>query len=261
MKAEAERWRLKLRKIFHSQKALARRASAQKKRLSERIAEARVFFPADFRKGRTKAKEGLEGIMKTYKRVAEKYGSEIALNRVCTDKIIRKWFINLLLLLIFSAGGQRPQVYAQLQTPNSIEISDMKEKVRNGGYFELRPGVEKTIRSVDMPNVIVPGFVLKYVEFHVEVMRKRVIENACVQELNANDMPLIVHTENGEQLSTPQITKTLKAFLSCQMPEAENVTMMSLRSSYGTSMMHEYRQKKYSPISTSRSFWRCSPEL
>lgn len=254
LQAEAERSRLKLQKYFNVQKALGRRLATQKKQMSERIAEGIVFFPADFKRGRKKAREQLQGILNTYVHVKNDRGAQVAREKVSQAAVIHKWFINMLLLLIFSAGGQRPQAYSQMQTPTETELLDMSESVRLHDFFQLRTAMEKTQRSLDMPNVIVPGFVLKYVRFHTKIMRKVVVEKTSVDEQADDDRPLIMHTETGEALTTPQVTNTLKGYLRCAMPEAQNITMMSLRSSYCTMVMQDYRQKKIFPTLSEQEF-------
>lgn len=55
---------------------------------------------------------------------------------------------------------------------------------------------------------------------------------------------LLMHTENGSILNTSQVTGALKDFLEYYFPDLNNITMMSLRSSYGTMMMAGYRDKR-----------------
>lgn len=242
--AEAERTRLKLQKIVNVQKSLYRRAAAQKKSLDNRIADGNIFLREDFEKGWGHAKRHLNGMMKTYKRIVGERGERHACTQFEDQGLIRKWFINFLLLFIFAAGGQRPQVYAKLQTPTPEELRDMKESVRKNDYFELRTSMEKTQRSLDMPNVVVPGFVFKFLPFHVQVMRNIVLKKAGVDESLCHEKPLIIHTESGDALVTPQITRTLKGYLEVKMPEARHITMMNLRSSHCTMLMKAYRGKE-----------------
>ena len=66
--------------------------------------------------------------------------------------IIEKLNINLLAALVLSGGGQRPQVYAQLEVPEPSEIKLLQEECSgNRKYFSMRAGFEKTTRSPDLP--------------------------------------------------------------------------------------------------------------
>lgn len=95
-----------------------------------------------------------------------------------------------------------------------------------------------------MSHVLVPPMVLLYIQFHMKYMRDIVTRRADVQEDNFCEKPLIIHTQPGEQLSTAQVTGTLKRFLKFQCPEMASVTVMSLRSSYATMVMQQYRKKE-----------------
>lgn len=81
--------------------------------------------------------------------------------------VVSKWFINMLLPFVFYAGVQRPQAYANMQVPNLTQLIDMAESASQKDYFEIERRHEKTLQSLNMPNIIVPGCLLKYMKFHV----------------------------------------------------------------------------------------------
>ena len=242
--AEAERSRFKLQKIFSVQKGLGRTRASRCKQVENRIEEGSIFFPEDFRKSRNIVRQCLDGIIAFHDENQNAVGPKRAIEKLEDTEIVRKWSMNLLLLLVFSAAGQRPQVYAQLQAPDSNELTEMREQVRRMNFFEMRTLVEKTRRSFDFPNVMVHGEVLKYIEFHQNVMRKIIVERTDVREMNATAKPLIMHTEHGDYLTSSQVNKVLKGFLSYHFRDLTNVTVMSLRSSFGTSLMWAYQDKK-----------------
>jgi hypothetical protein len=87
------------------------------------------------------------------------------------EKLAEKWSINLLAALVLSGEGQRPQEYAQLDLPGVSELETFNAECRaNKLYFTLRTGFEKTTSSMDLPKVLFPGMMLKFVRFHVVVM-------------------------------------------------------------------------------------------
>ena len=244
MYAQAEPSRLKLQNVFNVQKALGRRLVTRRKEIDERIAEGRLFRPDHFMRCIGLAKKALDGIMKAHKVILAREGRKEAQKLVGQRVVVNKWFINLLLLLIFSAAGQRPQVYAQLQCPTENELADMEAETARRRYIELRTLCEKTQRPLDMPHVLVPPMALTYVQFHMKHMREIVTRRAGVEEDAFSDKPLLIHTQNGEQLSTAQVTGTLKRFLKIQCPEMTNLTVMTLRSSYATMVMKQYRDEE-----------------
>jgi hypothetical protein len=86
--------------------------------------------------------------------------------------VINKWSIILLAAHILSCGGQRPQVYAQLELPQASELQMLSDDCcRNKLYFSLRAGREKTTRSVDIPTVLFTRTILEFIRFNVLTMR------------------------------------------------------------------------------------------
>jgi hypothetical protein len=93
---------------------------------------------------------------------------KLALKKGLTEK----WALNFLAALILSGGGQRPQVYAHLQLPHASELdqyaNDLSGKKQ---YFSVRAGHEKTTRSIDLPKVLFPRMMHKFIQFHVLKLR------------------------------------------------------------------------------------------
>ena len=242
--AEAERSRLKLQKVYNTQKSLGRSRANHRKQLEERVAEGTVFLEEDFRRSFKIVKNDLDGLISLFQSTRSSQGTKAAVERLDSQQIMRKWSMNLLLMLIFSAAGQRPQVYTTLQCPDDNELIDMKEQARRVHFFEMRTTVEKTKRKADYPNVLVHSSALVYVKFHQQIARKIIVRRTEVEEDGDPSKPLLMHTENGEFLSTSQVTRVLKNFMKCHFPDLDHITMMSLRSSYGTMMMAAYRDKR-----------------
>ena len=244
LNAEAERSRIKLQKVYNTHKGFARSRATHRKQLDERIAEGTVFLEDDFRKSFKIVKGQLDGLIRFFQNVKASEGIQVALDRLNAKEIMQKWSMNMLLVLIFSAAGQRPQVYANLQCPDDNEIRDMQEQAGRLHFFEMRTTVEKTRRKSDFPNVLVHESALKYVVFQKNVVRPILVQRSKVDERAVTAKPLLMHTENGSILNTSQVTRVLKDFLEYYFPDLNNITMMSLRSSYGTMMMAAYRDKR-----------------
>lgn len=212
--------------------------------MENRISEGTVFLEKDFKKGWNSAAKDLDGLMDFFKDSEECHGTATALANFSHKDIIRKWSINLLLMLIFSAPGQRPQVYTKLQCPTDSELVDMTAQAERIHFFELRTTVEKTNRKTDFPHVLVHQKALSYVAFHQKIVRDLILKRTEVDESGDPSRPLIMHTETGDYLTTSQVTRVLKGFISYHFSELQNITMMSLRSSFGTMMMDAFRAKR-----------------
>ena len=242
--AEAERSRIKLQKVYNTQKSLGRSRASHRKQLEDRVAEGTVFLEEDFRRCFKIVKLELDGIIAFYESAKNSEGIEQAAAKLDSKEIIRKWSMNLLLMLIFAAAGQRPQVYTSLQCPDDSELTDMQDQASRIHFFEMRTTIEKTKRKLDFPNVLVNESAFKYVAFHQQVTRCIVVRRTQVDESKDLSKPLLMHTENGDFLTTAQVTRVLKNFMKYNFPELKHITMMSLRSSYGTMMMAAYRDKR-----------------
>lgn len=143
LNAEAERSRIKLQKVYNTYKSFARSRATHGKQLDDRIAEGTVFLEGDFCKSFKIVKGQLDGLIRFFENVKASEGMQVALDRLNAKDIMPKWSMNMLLFLIFSAAGQRPQVYANLQCPDDNEIRDMEEQAGRLHFFEMRTTVEK----------------------------------------------------------------------------------------------------------------------
>lgn len=248
--ANAERARVKLQKIFNAQKALGRSLATRKKDMEESCAEGSIFSPEDFEKCYKLVRKSLDGIMQSYIQAqgsGSSHWAAEALDIAERSDVIRNWFMNFMLLLLFAAGGQRPQTYTKLQAPIAGELRNLKEQAARLPFFEVKTLFEKTKRSMDIPNVLVPAHAIKYFDFYVTVMRGAVLRRAKVEESDFMDRPLLMHTEYGAKLRSSQVISCLRSFLTCNVPEMKSITVMALRCSYRTMTMRAFREKRIFP--------------
>ena len=257
----AERCIRMLAKVCKELKVDVRNQTRNNKDLNSRISAGRVLFPEDFRDCAALVRRSLDGIMESFQLRKVENGRKAAKEMLGKTDLLRKWSLNLLLVLIFSAAGQRPEAYAKLQCPDRQEIKELKRCINRKRFFDLRICPEKTRRSERIPNVLVPQYVLRYIEFHVEHVRDLIIKRNNVDESGAQYKPLLMHTETGDDLNSRNVNSSLKAFWNREYPERKEVTTMSLRSSYGTMMMHAYRQKKVFSNLTETAFLDVLPQV
>ena len=228
-----------------SEKMEARRFARARKNTVGRLMHGTLLLPGDFIRGIEAAKAQLSGVLSTFRRLEQDRGSKKAKSIFQeSGKILQKWNINFIGLLVLSGGGQRPQVFCQLQLPSQAELVEMKRRSQKLDYVELRTVIEKTARAFDMPNVVFPPSVFQFIDFQVRVIRPILLKKNNTREVELREKTLLVNTRSGDPLRSEQVAHTLKSFLSRIDPELSKVTPMALRGSYATMMLQAYRRRE-----------------
>ena len=239
------------------------------KSIESRAKAGEILVPKDFERCSTLAVRQLTDIAKHLKRAYRARKNEGVLQAV-KDRpgIIDKWSIHFISLLILQSGGQRPQVFFQLQLPSSSELRSCMDMAARTGFFELKTVVEKVGRSLDCPHVVVPRRCLKYVEFHADVIRPCIVSLLKLKESRGRKKTLLLHTKRGVPLTTPQVTGTLKRFMRGVDPELGKITTRSVRGSYATMMLRAFRNGMILQDRTEEQFlsllakmMNCAPEI
>ena len=94
-----------------AEKYESRRGTARMRSEDMRMASGRLLVGEDFRNFGEAAEKGLTSIM----RGGERYVRQ-------NSGLRARWCILFVGLLVFYGGGQRPQVYAQLQEPEDLDV-------------------------------------------------------------------------------------------------------------------------------------------
>ena len=230
--------------VSSCQKTETRRAYRGRSGTDDRLSRGVMFLPQDFKRCKDAACRELQGIFETFERTRKDDGGAVAAKRIFSNnpRILQKWSINMLGCLILCGGGQRPQVFSQLQLPDEYELRKLKQGAEHEKYFELRTLAEKTRRTFDMPNVCFPGYLCRYVCLHIEQIRPVIVEDSGIEEKGLLEKTLLLHTRTGEPLSTLQVSTSFRKFLTSIDPELEKVTPMAVRGSFATMMVQEYRK-------------------
>ena len=129
----------------------------------------------DFRRCLKIIKLQLDGLIACYESAKDLEGIEQAVANRDTKEIIGKWSMDLLLMLIFAAEGQRPQVYTSLHCPDESELTGIRDQVGRIHFFEMRTTIERTKRKQDFTIVLVSESAFKYVAFHEQVTRRIIV--------------------------------------------------------------------------------------
>jgi hypothetical protein len=120
-----------LRSVSASYKTEARRFYRTRNNADDRMERGALLIPADFDRCLSRSIQTLSGIMDFVEQLREDYGGNVSEIRsaLCSRKgVVEKWNINLLAALVLSGGGQRPQVYAQLEVPEPSELEYFNEE-------------------------------------------------------------------------------------------------------------------------------------
>lgn len=295
MKSLASLSHIYLRGVRSSKKQMGRREATKRKQFYSRLEEGKILLPQDFAKctklctrklskirsyvlqksedlcrrrneivGRNSKKaipnEVGDGEMKldSDEESERKSILDMGIHMFKTNiPLANKWCMNMLCLLILTAGGQRPQVFTQLQAPCSRQMDFILDQFKRKGFLELQTLAEKTMRSVDMPHVVFPSSTLAFIKFHMEYMRPVLLERGKWDKEDMERMknrPLFLNTKNGAQLTSQQVTCTLKTFMKSIDEGFSNVTTMTLRASYATMMMRSYKEKEIHKDMTEEEF-------
>jgi hypothetical protein len=236
-----------LRSVAASYKTEARRFYRSRNTTDDRVGRGALLHPDDFDRCLRKATQAMESVMQFVEDACEQFDGDM--EDICNavrsrDKMAEKWSINILAALVLSGGGQRPQVYAQLDLPDESELELFDAECRaNKQYFTLRAGLEKTTRSIDLPKVLFPRVMLRFVRFHVVAMRPILLQ--LVEEgTRVNCKTLLLHSRRGIPLKSCDVTRSLGRFLERIDPELANITPMAIRGSYASMMLQAHRRNE-----------------
>jgi hypothetical protein len=237
-----------LRSVSASYKTEARRFYRTRNNADDRMERGALLIPADFDRCLSRSMQTLSGVMGFVEQLREDNGGntrEICSALFSRKGVVEKWNINLLAALVLSGGGQRPQVYAQLEVLGPSELEHFKEECNgNKQYFSMRAGLEKTTRSMDLPTVLFPRVLLQFVSFHVLTLRPLLVQQILGGSRVLACKNLLLHTRRGVPLKSSDITRTLGRFFERIDPELSGITPMAIRGSYASMMLQAHRRKE-----------------
>jgi hypothetical protein len=223
-----------------AEKFEARRGTARMRCEERRIASGKLLVGDDFRRFGKAAEQRLCTVIQS--------GPD-ALRR--SRGLLSRWCIAFVGLLAFYGGGQRPQVYAQLQEPEDLDSSIRRwakdKRVTLAALLEKRP------RQTGFSKVSFPGHLIRFFDFHFRVVKPKVLEALGMMDRGPGDRrdcgadedaenPVLLNTRTGLPYSAYQVRTTLHRFVQSVDPELTSVTPSSLRSSYATWQFQAYRE-------------------
>ena len=141
------------------------------------------------------------------------------------------------------SGGERPQVFQQVQCPSNDDMDLWSCSPDRTKYIELEKKSEKQKRTTDIVALSIPKISVPYITFQVTMVRPFILKNCGISDLS-RDCPLLIHSETGQYLERDQIRTTLRSFVLRIDPDLQNITTMFVRASYATMMFRAHRSGK-----------------
>ncbi len=121
--------------------------------------------------------------------------------------IMRKWNLNFLCAMALQCGGQRPQVYAIVEKPCTVDFVTLQRQAKETAAFALKTTYEKRVRSAELPNVLIPSAMYHAVRNHAGYVLPALYNRHRIPSDDPRRNCLFLHTESGEVLATRQITE------------------------------------------------------
>jgi hypothetical protein len=217
--------------------------------LDQRVAEGKYMVHADFVHFRKIAAEELGRIFTGIEAETESEAIQVICNSPDWKSIVDKWCINFLMYLMFSAHGQRTQVYAHLLVPSHTQI-----EAWNTHQISLAVQWDKIPRSLECPGVILPGKAKNFMLFDIYVVRESLLRKLGQRDQTGEAPTLLLNTRHGGPLKTSEIGSTLRSFLTRHDPELRTVTPTTLRYSYASIMFDKFKSGKVGSSQTAEEY-------
>lgn len=232
---------------FNAAKAKGREKFRMNQCAEQRIQAQTIVTENQMKKGMKLAKNRLQDIIESFLELKRKNGRKKAIKNLNYNQaLLDKWCLNFLALLALTGGGQRPQAYARLQCPDGAALEDLySDEAVNMETVSIKTFREKTSRALDIPGVTFPAIILPYLRFHLKLIRPLIVKRRRrSSEGFDHDDPLLLHSRHGDYLTTTNVSHSIKLFMSGVESNLKSVTAMTLRASYATSMLHNFRSGK-----------------
>lgn len=247
-----------LRSTAAAEKREARRSSRSLKSPFERLSANHVLLAEDFSRAQAKAENSLRSIFATaqsafsQRRVNDVGGQKEVMYEILADKhggLMRKWCINFLNLIVLHGGGQRAQVYAEMQRDafaigrngNLVDrVPELRRIAQETGYFYLQTSFEKRQRSQKMPYIRLPVSILDLYLTHCFLCRPAVLKRAGKSDLEGSPALLLLNSEKGCPLTAKQVSSSVKSFFTYMDAELGPITPLVIRKSFASIMYKRY---------------------
>lgn len=247
-----------LRSTAAAEKREGRRSIRNLRSPIERLQLQHMQLAEDFTRAQERAEICLRNILSTAQSmfcdrgVKDIEGQQQVMYDLLAERngaLMKKWGINFLNLVVLHGGGQRAQVYCEMQL-DAFSISkrgtlvhkmpELKRVAKDTGYFYLQTSFEKRQRSEKMPYIRLPASIADLYLAHRSLCRPAILKRAGRDGLEGPNSKLILNTENGCPLSAKQVSASVKSFFKFMDAELGPVTPLVIRKSFATIMYKRY---------------------
>jgi hypothetical protein len=194
----------------------------------------------------------------------ENFGLDVASYMDDNHNFVRKYSLLLLIYVVLTGGGQRPQVYTSLQYPTERILRGWEDESGNsaGGPVKLYPTSEKTPRGTFSPGILFPEISSSFFATYIKIIRPAVMRwsGRVANDLADVGRVFLVHTETGRPLSGENLRNSLRLYFSGLQGlsgDLSRVTVMTVRASFASMMFRSFRKGEF----TGRSFEEFLSEL
>lgn len=181
-------------------------------------------------------------MMTDHYRKSSELGSEGIGRHMIEGKLVKVYCINFKAALMLSGGKQRAQIYAELLVP---DLHDFEPAVvEYNTFLKLQTVREKTGRSIHTPNVLFSSKKVLLLKLYLEEICPVVIASTGSNEAGTRYKRLLLDTRDGSGLTSSQIRRTFRAFITRVDSNLSSVTPTALQGSYVTWMLQKYKAGK-----------------
>jgi hypothetical protein len=232
------------------EKATSRRLTAV---LRDQDSRETFISPRDWFWLQRKIEEDMRRIWTGISGLQESLGPEVASYMDENHNLVRKYSLLLLIYIVLTGGGQRPQVYTSLQHPAERVVSGWEDESGNsaGGPVKLYPTSEKTPRGTFSPGILFPEISSSFFATYIRIIRPEVMRRSgrAANDLADVGRVFLVHTETGRPLSGENLRNTLRLYFSGLQGlsgDLSRVTVMTVRASFASMMFRSFRNGEFS---------------
>lgn len=182
-----------------------------------------------------------------------------------SNTLCLKWTINFTVAIVLFSGGQRTQVHSaflaeitaiaggrkMVANSSGPLMEEVVRRAEEDNIFFLSCAVEKRVRSTRAPFVAIDARLLKFVRLHVSHIRPVIMGAAPDPSPHS---ALLLHSKNGNTLSSSCIRSSLKHFFRRYDSELQHISPSILRRAYATNAMDLHREGKVCPEMTEEQF-------
>ena len=162
------------------------------------------------------------------------------------EKLLMKWNINFVALLLMFGNGQRNQVYTFLKCPSISDVL-LFEREHGGSKASVPLKIsihedEKRVRDSRLPFIMLDPIVYPYIRLHALFVQPFLLEKHQIKSGTKDSEKLLLDTRSGKPFTSDNVRYTLSSWIR-NIDNNVHITPMDLRASYATIMIRRHAQR------------------